>query len=225
MPCLAKGEMLCPLTPLENMEEKQVAFTYNKQKIVMPDTGGWLSKHFHQGAFYEGHMLYAIAALEQSGIYIDVGANIGNHSVFFEMFCPSTKVIAFEPLDEMWSLLMQTRKMNNLLFETHKVGLSDKEEEFETRIGQDNYVIRTITLDSFELDGVSVIKIDIEGMEAKALKGMRNTLTRCHPHLFIEAHTDEDLNSQSAVLSPLGYTRTGRVWNASPTYEWTYSGK
>jgi hypothetical protein len=46
-----------------------------------------------------------------------------------------------------------------------------------------------------------------------------------HPPLFIEAHTDDDLSTQSAVLSPLGYTRTGRVWNASPTYEWTHSGK
>ena len=224
MPCLVKGKILFLPTPLVIMEEKRISFTYNKQKIVMPDTGGWLSKHFHQGAFYEGHMLYAIAALENSGVYIDVGGNLGNHSVFFEMFCPSTKVITFEPLEETWALLMKTRKMNNLSFEAHKVGLSDKEEEFETKIGQDNYVIRTITLDSFELNDVSVIKIDIEGMEVNALKGMRNTLTRCHPHLFIEAHTDEDLNAQSAVLSPLGYARTGRFWNASPTYEWTHSG-
>ncbi|MAK26217.1 MAG: hypothetical protein CMA02_02990 [Euryarchaeota archaeon] len=214
----------------EVLISKYVCFSYNNQEVKMPDAvdswdpiASWLSKHFHQGAFYEGHMLYAIADLNLPGVYVDVGASLGNHSLFFEMFCPSNKVISFEPLDKGWSLLMQTRKMNNLSFEAHKIGLADKEDEVETTIGEEKYLIKTKTLDSFELDNVSVIKIDIEGMEVKALKGMTETLSRCRPHLFIEAHEDADLTAQESVLNPLGYVRTGRVWNASPTYEWVFS--
>ena len=57
-------------------------------------------------------------------------------------------------------------------------------------------------------------------MEYRALKGMSNTLKRNKPLLFIEANTDKDLEKQESVLSPLGYKKTGRVWNSSPTYEW-----
>ena len=92
-----------------------------------------------------------------------------------------------------------------------------------TEVGSQTYSIRTTTLDSFQLDDVAVIKIDIEGMEVAALRGMTDTLTRCRPHIFIEAHTEDELIEQESALNPLGYARTERVWNASPTYEWTYS--
>jgi FkbM family methyltransferase len=199
-----------------------ISFNYNDREVVMPDTGGVMAKHYSTGAFYEGHMLYAIEALARPGLYVDVGANEGNHSVFFEMFCPSTKVIAFEPDDYIWPYLMQAREANELSFEAHKVGLSDTTESVEIRLGRRTLTIQTQPLDDLRLDNVAVVKIDIEGMEPQALLGMRSTLAASAPHLFIEAHTDGELESQEAVVGPLGYVRTGRVWNASPTYEWVY---
>jgi FkbM family methyltransferase len=208
-----------------NVVDDFISFNYKGREVVMPDSKGSLSKHFEIGTFYEGHMLYAIEALGKTGVYVDVGANVGNHSVFFEMFCPSTMVVSFEPLDWEFSFLVRARDVNELTFDAHEIGLSDKEGEFVTEVGSQTYSIRTTTLDSFRLDDVAVIKIDIEGMEVPALRGMTDTLTRCRPHLFIEAHTKDELIEQESLLNALGYARTGRVWNTSPTYEWTHSEK
>ena len=199
-----------------------ISFNYKDREVVMPDSGGVMARHYSIGAFYEGHMLYAIEALARPGVYVDVGANVGNHTVFFEMFCPSTKVIAFEPADHVWPHLMQTREVNGLSFEAHKVGLSDITESVEVRLDRKTFMIQTQPLDDMLLDHVAVVKIDIEGMEPRALRGMKSTLSTSAPHLFVEAHTEEELDAQEAVVGPLGYVRTGRVWNASPTYEWVH---
>ena len=75
-------------------------------------------------------------------------------------------------------------------------------------------------MDDYGLDDVSVVKLDIEGMEPEAIRGMSKTLLRSQPVLFIEAHTQKEIDEQQEVLGELGYERTGRVWNATPTYEW-----
>ena len=43
------------------------------------------------------------------------------------------------------------------------------------------------------------VKIDIEGAEFKALKGMSNTLNGRHPHVIVETHS-RDIEEQCAVL-------------------------
>jgi FkbM family methyltransferase len=52
------------------------------------------------------------------------------------------------------------------------------------------HVVDAVTLDSIVSTPPDVIKIDIEGFEVQALRGMRETIERHHPHLLIEVHTD-----------------------------------
>ncbi|MFZ4215383.1 hypothetical protein ACOZB2_28835, partial [Pantoea endophytica] len=53
--------------------------------------------------FYEPEMLADIAARTKLGSTIlDIGANIGNHSVYFGLFCGAKKVMSFEPQDEVY---------------------------------------------------------------------------------------------------------------------------
>ena len=44
-------------------------------------------------------------------------------------------------------------------------------------------------------------------------------LRESKPLLFVEAHTEEALRRDLELLAPYGYRATGRVFNASPTYE------
>lgn len=46
--------------------------------------------------------------------------------------------------------------------------------------------IPMIALDSLALDDCDLIYLDIEGYEIEALKGARETLTRCWPHVVVE---------------------------------------
>jgi hypothetical protein len=63
------------------------------------------------------------------------------------------------------------------------------------------------------------MKIDVEGMEEKVLAGAHRILRESKPLLFIEGNTQAEVDRHTAVLAPFGYRPTGRVFNASPTYE------
>jgi len=201
-------------------EDSLCHFIYKNKIVFMPDTGGVMSQHYQRGIFYEMGMLEAIRKEAKSGTYLDVGANIGNHALYFEKFCNSDRVIAFEPLEQCLGPLKQTKKFNQLSFKIYETGLSDRSGKYETVIGPTAYSIPVIPLDDLGLDNVSIVKMDIEGMESLALRGMLRTLARCKPILFLEAHNDDEIEKQKNVISTLGYQMSGRVWNATPTYEW-----
>ncbi len=64
--------------------------------------------------------------------------------------------------------------------------------------------IRTVTLDSFELARIDLIKIDVEGMELEALEGGKASLERCRPVLLVESLKSDKVKLR-AVLEQLGY--------------------
>lgn len=64
--------------------------------------------------------------------------------------------------------------------------------------------VRQFTLDSLNLPRVDLIKLDIEGMEAEALDGAKDTIERCKPILFVET-VKSDKQTISAALRNAGY--------------------
>ena len=63
------------------------------------------------------------------------------------------------------------------------------------------------TLDSFQLEQVSLIKLDVEGYEREVIKGAWNTISRSRPIIFAEGETDQLF----PLLAPLGYVLAG-LW-------------
>lgn len=69
-------------------------------------------------------------------------------------------------------------------------------------------------LDDYNLQGVQVIKMDVEGREVSAIEGARETIARCRPSLLVEVeqrHHDEPVdivfNRINSVLGPRYSTR------------------
>lgn len=59
----------------------------------------------------------------------------------------------------------------------------------EDRKGKTNYDLQTIsveTLDSFNLENVDIIKVDVEGYEFPVIKGSEQTIRRCRPVVQLE---------------------------------------
>jgi FkbM family methyltransferase len=61
-----------------------------------------------------------------------------------------------------------------------------------------------VSIDSFNLPRLDLLKIDIEGMEAEALDGAKDTIARCKPVMFIET-VKSDKEAISAALRNEGY--------------------
>lgn len=69
-------------------------------------------------------------------------------------------------------------------------------------------VVEVKTLDSFNLNDVDLIKIDVEGHEKRVLVGSLDTISRCKPILLIEIeqrHIDYDINEIFSFIENLGY--------------------
>lgn len=185
------------------------------------DQQGALAACHRGGYFYEPNMLQHIAALGRSGVYVDVGANIGNHTVFFAQHCPATVVHAFEPLDFIYANLIENVTLNGLSnVELHQHGLGDTVGRFPTQMGNRVFEVACERFDDLHVEGpLAVVKVDIEGMELAFLRGASRSLQLERPLLYIEAHTPGEVEALDGELQNLAYRRTGRVFNASPTYE------
>ena len=70
------------------------------------------------------------------------------------------------------------------------------------------------------VDPITLIKLDCEGYEEKALLGMIETVKKYKPALFIESQTEKELIDISKILIPLGYSNKQR-FNHTPTYYWS----
>ena len=87
------------------------------------------------------------------------------------------------------------------LIESRWKNPSRKEQFDETQ----QIIINTKTIDSYEFEDVSFIKMDTEGYIMQPLYGMTDTLKRCKPLLQIERSSQGDRNEQTKYLQGLGY--------------------
>lgn len=186
---------------------------------------------------YEEAFLEHIRSLDRHGVYVDIGAHLGTHTVWFAALCPSTKVHAFEPVGRFADVARRNIAANQVGDRVilHQVGLSDKPGHATNRLSPDHQTgfvaDPTWAVESFDIvrlddvlprrERVVVMKLDVEGMEAAALRGSRRVLSKWRPVLYAEAHHKEAVAEIERVLRPFGYRATGKVFNSTPTYEFS----
>lgn len=169
------------------------------------------------GEFFEQRLLdYIRLAYPTQRRILDIGANFGNHTVFFDAFVGCTAIDAFEPQSDVFGYLTANTEdkarvncHNIALGERESVGVGDvqgPDNRGTFRIAEDaagNVPIKT--LDSFGFHDVTLMKIDVEWMELEVLKGAVETIKRCRPVIFLEAGTLEYLLPISQFMATLGY--------------------
>lgn len=135
---------------------------------------------------------------------IDIGANIGNHSVFLSKICKS--VHAYEPNPVSFNIL----KLNANKFNIKKfnIGLSNCEKKASLYLSKgnigaskvafykkSNINVKLIKLDKkynvYKQKRVGLIKIDVEGHELKVLQGARKIIRYHHPIVACEWHQSD----------------------------------
>jgi FkbM family methyltransferase len=196
------------------------------------DTSPWpgeapsLYRPFLQGVFYEQGFLDHIRSLNLAGVYVDAGSCLGTHTVWFGLYCPSTEVHAFDPRERCARWTRMNVDANNLGGKTtvHNVGLGARRGRATVKLDDIDETFPVRRLDRIVRGRVAVLKIDVEGMEADVLRGARRILARSRPVVFAEAFTSAELAGIEQVLRPYGYKATGKVFNATPTYEFVSTG-
>ncbi|MEG0234073.1 MAG: FkbM family methyltransferase [Hafnia sp.] len=140
-------------------------------------------------------------------IFLDVGANIGNHSLAVSNFADC--VLSFEPVPFTYNLLSENIKINNIdNIQAYNVAFSDENKvtdilfnmsgniggsTLELPSGNNKYntiKIKAVVGDEFlsskKIPKVDFIKIDVEGHELHTLDGLKNTIIKNRPFIQME---------------------------------------
>ena len=172
-----------------------------------------------QKTFYEENSLKDLDEyLDSESVVLDVGANIGNHTLYWATQTKVKKVYSVEAYDKTYVKLVRNIQINNLenRVSAFNFGVSDIESKGSvshlestntgaTQITADsNGDVNLKLLDSLNIieQRVDLIKIDVEGMELKCLRGAVNILQRFKPNLFVES---AQLSEVDRFLQQYGY--------------------
>lgn len=213
-------------------------FNYNGMniKFYLPYLNDWI-----QNIIYNSRNFYEIGMLEdirkrigRNKTIIDVGANIGNHTIYFSKICNAKKVISFEPQKNIFSILKKNVELNNCSknVKLYNMGIGEQYQHADVEvIDINNYgssrlkkdsdgSVEINTLDNMaynKFGKIDMLKIDVEGMELEVLKGSINILKKYKPLIYVEAASNVEFENASKFLKKYNYSPVYR-FNATPTY-------
>lgn len=140
---------------------------------------------------------------------LDVGANVGNHSVYFSKFFDAEIIYAIEPLPRAYKMMLANLCLNychNVCVDYIGVGFGHVEtqglpiEIYKDNLGSTRIFPEEIDYDGQRFDPVNIvpgdkffadkridfIKMDIEGMEMVAFEGLKQCIAKNRPNIFVE---------------------------------------
>ena len=198
---------------------------------------------FATGLYWNGFENYEPATsrtlrffFERVQTFLDVGSNIGFYSLLAGHWNQQLRIVAFEPVPQIFRQLEANIRANNLSDRAtpFQVALSDKTgtetlylppsdgthecemtgtlvaDGWQRRKQSSEIEVRTSRFDDFEREHpmkVDLIKIDVEDHEAAVLRGMQATLKRDRPFVVCEILPREHGNRETLkVLDQVGYT-------------------
>jgi FkbM family methyltransferase len=191
------------------------------------------------GSFYEIDLLCSLQSfLKESDLVVDVGANIGNHTIFFAGVC-RCQVIAIEPNPVAFGLLQQNVKANQLServrLENIAIGstagygkiIQGREHNLGTvSIEYSDDPIDAIAIKSIpEIVGgekVRLLKIDVEGLDFDVITGAHPIIERDKPIITIEARSPTEFLRSISMLEKLDYRAIGS-FSFPPTHIFIHS--
>lgn len=161
------------------------------------------------GDFWEADILdYLRNNFPYQRTIIDIGANIGNHTVYFANFLTAERIISIEADKINYDLLcINTFNYDNVY--CYNIALSDYVGEAWIQHNLTNWgahevhdsgdeKVRCTSLDEYMfLDSLTLMKIDVEWLEPSVLKGAEQTIQYNRPLILIE-----DIKNEYGALLP-----------------------
>jgi FkbM family methyltransferase len=192
---------------------------YNRYDIII---GKSLEAY---GEYSQEEMDFLEPYIPQGGVCLDIGANIGTHTLFFSKAVGNAgQVIACEPQHTVFMALCGNIALNDLLnVRALNIALTDKNgvvyvpkvnylkdgnfgrEGITVEPKSDAYPVQGATLDSMSFPKLDQIKIDVEGHEPEVLLGGLKTLEKHKPFIYAEYKPECHTKNLRQILESANY--------------------
>lgn len=198
------------------LPDKKGVFVRDGFKLLL-DTKNLIDARIIFTGSYEPQLRNVFRKLiNKDDIILDIGANIGYHSLLFSEVCgPNGKVYSFEPVKKNYTQLIKNIELNqikninplnfalgnsdiNLVIDTEKSGpnpgsisllnVSKTGEEISCRDADK-------ALQSMNIKKIDFIKIDVEGYEWFVLESLKNIIKETRPIIIFEWDSNYQANS------------------------------
>lgn len=192
---------------MENTDNKSdIVFDYHKLKMSIPHYSFFIP----YATFFSG--IYDFLKPQKSDIVIDAGANIGDFTM--KIAGKVSTVIAIEPSKENVSYLkLNIKNVNNVYIIqkavgkiTGRIGFTGQGVSAGVDEKADNSV-EIVTIDRICEDmkiAPTLLKMDIEGYEGDALKGMKKSIDTVR-RMVIEVHDEHNRKECEDTLKSHGF--------------------
>ncbi|HVL65031.1 MAG TPA: FkbM family methyltransferase [Actinomycetota bacterium] len=166
---------------------------------------------FYTGSYSDDEINLLTSTLREGETFVDVGANIGLFSIEVARHLgPAGRVYAFEPAEDTIRLMRMNLRANGVeeLVQILPMGLGETSETLLLRamadapddlarrsLYGDGIVVGDVRIASLDelvereevvfTGGLHAVKIDVEGAEPSAIRGMRKTLLRYRPRIIV----------------------------------------
>ena len=203
-----------------------------------------------QMAILDNHAFHEYTLLERmrktikpGSVILDCGANIGNHTLYFAMFCKAKHVYSFEPQSVCASIFRKNMNINNLgddlvtLYPqalgnqpgTVNIEFYDPKNMGATTFAYDaNGETPVTTIDECNFSHVDFMKIDVEGFQLELLQGATKLLREQHPTIWIEMNDgklgvpgynyEHEVTKPQKLLADFGYELVDKLSNCDYVY-------
>jgi len=168
--------------------------------------------------------------IDKNDVVVEAGANMGALTIPLAQL--AGKVYAFEPQLVLCKIAQANLAFNDLdNVELHNQAVGDVPGEVLVPIFQYDHAanygmigeqqwgkgvpVQVVTIDSLGLDRLDFLKVDVEGMEERVLRGAAATIAAQRPLVFVENDRAETSKSLVEYIQSLDYTP---YWFATPLY-------
>lgn len=204
----------------------------------------FISNKIEENGYWELYQVeQCIHHIRPNSTFVDIGANIGTWSVEIgrKLRDKNIQIVAFEPQKEVYNNLCGNMFINGLSdnSQLHRFGLGSPKDmgkkmcmyKINGNMGAarfDNFEVfpnfkkdveeevEIRTLDSFNINNISFIKIDVEGFERKVLLGSIETIKKNnYPTIVFECWDEQEFDEERKLvfqlLNEIGYDKIDRV--------------
>ncbi len=204
---------------IQDIQERNIDFIIDFYGLrYQGNTSYAIDAHIYLYGAYEKPELFflrnTLASIGPDAVFVDVGANTGQYSLFASLYCREVHAIEpYPPLVSRLKAMVIDNNIGNII--VHPVGLGEAEaavpfysppegnlatgsfvEGFFTNLDE-NLTLQIVSGDEYfpqvGIARVDCIKMDIEAFEKPALEALRETLRSQRPILLLELTTDPSL--------------------------------